>query len=46
MFKTIMNLTKAAKDVTIIMSKETAFQIGKANDTSASATGKLADKAA
>ena len=46
MFKTIMNLTKAAKDITVIASKETAYQLGKANDSSASATGKLVDKAA
>jgi hypothetical protein len=46
MFKTLINLTKAAKDITVIASKETAYQLGKANDTSADATGKLANKAA
>lgn len=46
MFKTICNITSTLKDLSVVASKETAFQLAKANDTSATATGKLANKAA
>lgn len=46
MFKTIMNLSRVMKDISVMAGKEAAYQLGKANDTSADATGKLANKTA
>lgn len=46
MFKTIMNLGRVVKDITVIGSKEAIYQASKANDKTTSATGKLADRTA
>jgi hypothetical protein len=45
MWKSMMNVVSAAKDVLVIASKECCFQAGKASNTTNNATGKLAQKA-